>query len=183
VGEADPGDDADLDLAGSGSKGDLALDDLGGDEGVKGAGADGVDGLSSSAAGGDAGDDLKGGFDLDDAEADLADSGTGAKGALVLDDPDDGLDDLGPDVKVLGGGIDDLDGIDALKGDDVDDLDLDTDGGGAFGADLGEVPDLGAKGDFADDDTSLFEQKGSIIDAVAEELKGGLDDDPDDVDF
>lgn len=187
--DADDADDldADLDLAGAGSKGDLDLDGIDVPD-VKAASA--VDGLSAQV--GDADDTAAGGkgsFDLDDAESDLADSGTGAKGALVLDDDGD-ADDFGdPDLKALGGDIgddlDDLDGLDGLKGDSFDDLDLgDAADGGAFGADLGEVPDVSGKDSFGDDDdSSLFEQKGSILDAVAEDMKGGLEDDPDDVDF
>ena len=46
------------------------------------------------------------------------------------------------------------------------------------------MPDVTGKDSFGeDDDSSLFEQKGSILDAVDEEMKGGLDDDADDVDF
>jgi hypothetical protein len=182
--DTDTDDGDDLDLAGTGTKGELDLDGLDGD--VK---ASAVDGLSSQVGGADdTADGGKGSFDVDDAESDLADSGSGAKGALVLDDGD--LDDLGePDVKAIGGDIgDDLDddGFSSLKGDGIDDLDLGdaADGGGAFSADLGEVPDVTGKDSFGeDDDSSLFEQKGSILDAVGEEMKGGLDDDADDVDF
>ena len=181
----DDGDDADdLDLAGTGTKGELDLDALDGD--VK---ASAVDGLSSQVGGPDTADGVKGSFDLDDAESDLADSGTGAKGALILDDGDlEDLEDLGePDVKTIGDLGDDLDddGFSSLKGDGLDDLDLgDAADGGAFGADLGEVPDLDGKDSLGDDDDSaLFDQKGSIFDAIEESMKGGLDDDPDDVDF
>jgi hypothetical protein len=176
--------DTDLDAAGTGSKGDLVLDEADAAD-VKAASS--IDGLSASVGDDGSAADGKGSFDLDDAEADLADSGAGAKGSFALDDDVD--DDLGdPDLKALGGDIgddgDDLDGFSSLKGDAFDDGDLgDAADGGAFGADLGEVPDVGDKDAFDDDDSSLFEQKGSILDAVAEDMRGGVDDDPGDVDF
>jgi hypothetical protein len=163
-------DDLDDDLDG-------ALDDLGATKGA--VAADDLAADADDPSGDPAGDDL-----------DLA--GTGAKGAFALDD-----DLAGGDVKALAGdlaapdgpddlvglkgdvdGLGDADGLDdigAAKGGAFD-VDDDLDGDDAFAADLGEVPDLDAKDDdLFDDDHAIVEQKGSILDAVADAMKDGLD--------
>src|SRR5690606_33850184 len=93
-------------------------------------------------------------------------------------------------------GLGDEEPFEAFKGDDAelvdaadlgaakvgafgldDDLDDDLDGGGAFAADLGAVPGLDDKGDLGfDDDEVLIEDKGSIVDAIADVMKQGVDD-------